>query len=92
MRPVAVIDIDGTISKVGDRLKYLQQTPKDWDNFYDACFDDEPIRETCDLVTALSLNCNIVFCTGRSERVRNKTEEWLDEFLPCFRVCVDNAT
>ena len=29
-----VVDIDGTISKVGDRIKCLEQSPKDWDSFY----------------------------------------------------------
>ena len=29
-----VVDIDGTLSKVGERLKYLQQDPPDWDRFY----------------------------------------------------------
>jgi hypothetical protein len=34
MQRTVVIDIDGTISYVGERLKYLQQEPKDWDSFY----------------------------------------------------------
>lgn len=42
---IVICDIDGTISRVGDRLKYLQQNPKDWDSFYNDCFNDEPIRE-----------------------------------------------
>ena len=38
-----LVDIDGTISKVGDRIKYLQQEPKNWDSFYEACDEDECI-------------------------------------------------
>lgn len=29
MKNTIVVDIDGTIAKVGDRLKYLQQEKKD---------------------------------------------------------------
>ena len=34
MSKIVVCDIDGTISKVGDRIKYLEQSPKDWDAGY----------------------------------------------------------
>ena len=49
MKRTVIVDIDGTISKVGDRLKFLKQTPKDWDSFYNDCFEDEPILEIIDL-------------------------------------------
>lgn len=80
MKNIVVVDIDGTISKIGDRLKYLQQEPKDWDSFYNDCFEDEPILEICQLVKSLSndeLGYNIIFCTGRRESVRNKTIDWI---------------
>ena len=44
-----IVDIDGTISRIGERLKYLIQSPKDWDSFYGDCFDDEPIIEIVNL-------------------------------------------
>ena len=31
MNRTVIIDIDGTISKVGERIKYLQSEPKDWE-------------------------------------------------------------
>lgn len=79
MKNIVVCDIDGTISKVGERLKYLQQEPKDWDSFYEDCFDDEPINEIIDLVHTLhtSEQYNIVFCTGRREQCRQKTRRWI---------------
>ena len=85
-------DIDGTISKVGERLKYLQQDPPDWDKFYEDCFEDAPIQPIIDIINALSLHgrnasgesYDLVFCTERRESVREKTKEWLfnnvDEF------------
>jgi hypothetical protein len=74
-----IVDIDGTISKVGDRLKYLKESPKDWDAFYDSCFDDEPINEIIDLVECLECDPKhiIVFCTGRRESCRPATELWI---------------
>lgn len=75
---IVVVDIDGTIAKVGDRLKYLQQDKKDLDSFYEHCDEDEPIKDMCRLVTDLyEMGCEIVFCTGRRESVREKTKEWL---------------
>ena len=75
---IVVVDIDGTIAKVGDRLKYLQQEKKDWDAFYEHCDEDEPIEDMCRLVKDFhDLGYQIVFCTGRRESVREKTQEWL---------------
>ena len=80
MKNIVIVDIDGTISKVGDRLKYLTDfNPPDWDSFYEACDEDEPIQEITNLVKVLSENYSIVFCTGRRESVRIKTDLWLIE-------------
>jgi hypothetical protein len=78
MKFIVIVDIDGTISKVGDRIKYLKQDPKDWESFYKDCFEDEPICETCNLVVDLmSGNYHVVFCTGRREQARERTVNWL---------------
>ena len=77
---IVVVDIDGTIAKVGDRLKYLQQEKKDWDAFYEHCDEDEPIWDICQLVSDMFvMGRDIVFCTGRRESVRQKTEDWINE-------------
>lgn len=77
---IVVVDIDGTIAKVGDRLKYLEQEKKDWDAFYEHCDEDESIDEMCQLVADLFvLGRDIVFCTGRRESVREKTSNWLTQ-------------
>jgi hypothetical protein len=79
---IIIVDIDGTVSKVGNRLKYLQQSPKDWDSFYEACNEDNPIESICNLIKGLDthpyVSYELVFCTGRRESVREKTEEWID--------------
>lgn len=76
-RRIVVVDIDGTISQIGDRIKYLQQEPKDWDAFYRDIFDDKPIPEMVLLVKALSMHYRIVFCSGRREQCREKTMNWM---------------
>ena len=80
MKKIVIVDIDGTISKVGERLKYLTQEPKDWDSFYNDCFEDEPIIEMVDLVYDLYLQrYQLVFCTGRRESCREKTINWFNK-------------
>jgi uncharacterized HAD superfamily protein len=82
MKKIVIVDIDGTISKVGERLKYLNHEPKDWDSFYADCFEDEPIIEIVDLVYDLYLQrYQIVFCTGRRESCREKTINWFNKYF-----------
>ena len=82
MKRIVIVDIDGTISKVGERLKYLNQDPKDWDSFYNDCFEDEPIIEMVDLVYDLYLQrYQLVFCTGRRESCREKTINWFNKYF-----------
>lgn len=78
-----IVDIDGTISKVGDRLKYLKMSPPDWDSFYASSFDDEPIIDIIDLVVCLfNKGHKIVFCTGRRESCKYDTIEWIKKYFP----------
>lgn len=80
MKKIVIVDIDGTIAKVGERAKYLQQPKPDWDAFYNSCFDDEPIIEIVDLVYNLYLQrYSIVFCTGRRESCREQTIAWFNK-------------
>lgn len=82
MNRTVIVDIDGTISKVGERIKYLQSEPKDWDSFYNDSFEDEPILKMVDLVYDLYLQrYKIVFCTGRRESCREKTLNWFNKYF-----------
>lgn len=82
MKNIIIVDIDGTISKIGDRLKYLQQEKKDWDSFYEHCDEDEPIKDIIQLVEDMYDACyTIIFCTGRRESVRTKTMRWIEDNL-----------
>jgi len=78
MKDIVLVDVDGTIAELGDRLRFIKQVDPDWDAFYEHCFEDEPIDNMIDLVSALIIaGYNIVFCTGRRECVREQTEKWL---------------
>ncbi len=85
MEKIIIVDIDGTISKPGDRLKYLQQDKPNWDAFYEACFEDEPIQEIVEMVDTLAATYQIVFCTGRKESVGEKTIEWVNKYFKNLR-------
>jgi acid phosphatase class B len=76
---IIVVDIDGTIAKVSEeRFAFLQQERKDWDKFYEMCFQDEPIQEIIDLVKMYyNYGYYVVFCTSRRESIREITNEWL---------------
>jgi len=73
---IIVFDLDGTLSIVGDRLKYLKQN--DWDSFYEACGEDEINKEIADIFKILQkTDHKIKIVTGRRESVRKKTLDWL---------------
>lgn len=78
MRDIVIVDIDGTISKLGDRLNDLKKG--DWETFYSRCVEDEPYRDIISLVEMLSQQYEIIFCTGRVERVRRETFNWINEY------------
>ena len=80
---VYIVDIDGTLANISHRLHFIQREPKDWDGFFDACVDDAPIQDVIDVVKALTLAglyddaTRVIYLTGRPERVRSKTINWL---------------
>lgn len=80
MKMNVIIDIDGTCSNAEHR-KYLidgSQKPKNWDEFYDRCHEDQPHDDIKDLVWMLAKQYfKVHYLTGRVERVRGKTLDWL---------------
>jgi predicted secreted acid phosphatase len=77
-RPIAVIDLDGVVSDVRHRLHFLQSRPKDWDQFFAAARSDPAHPEGLELVRSLAVDHEIVFVTGRPDRLRRATLEWLE--------------
>lgn len=75
-----LFDIDGTLADLTHRLHHIQKEPKDWNGFFEGCADDAPIYHIIRLAEALSFTDDIVFVSGRSDRVRQPTELWLERY------------
>ena len=81
---IVIFDIDGTLSIVGDRLKYLQLIPPDWDAFYNACGMDTCNEAVWAIYRAMSEKYAIRFVTGRRESCRSDTLKWMkDNLIRC---------
>lgn len=76
-RPLAIVDIDGVVADVRHRLRHVQRRPKDWEAFFEEATLDPPHDEGVTLVRRLADDHEIVYLTGRPERLRDDTEEWL---------------
>lgn len=78
-----LVDIDGTLSDASNRAKtYLGGEKPNWDGFYAACGEDEPIQRVIGIIKALSRAYDIVLCTGRRKSCEAATREWLSRYAP----------
>ncbi|WP_026249051.1 nucleotidase [Streptomyces sp. LaPpAH-108] len=76
-RPVAVFDLDNTLAATAHRQHFLERRPRDWDGFFAAAPGDPPLAEGIELVHRSARDCEIVYLTGRPERCRADTVDWL---------------
>ncbi|MFF5013067.1 hypothetical protein [Streptomyces sp. NPDC001165] len=82
-RPVAVFDLDNTLADTAHRQHFLQARPRNWAGFFAAASQDPPLAEGVTLVLEQARECEIVYLTGRPERCRRDTLDWLaDQALP----------
>jgi len=77
---MVIFDIDGTLADARHRLHHIQKKPKDWDAFFDAMGDDEPRWDVVDVAAmyAKKRKMHIALLTGRPEKYRDITEQWLE--------------
>lgn len=74
----AVFDIDGTLANVKHRLHFLRCRPKNWDAFFDLAHRDTPIEQGRSKIhEAIEAGLTVVYLTGRPEKTRQATVEWL---------------
>ncbi|MCZ4119200.1 phosphatase domain-containing protein [Streptomyces sp. H39-S7] len=86
-RPLAVFDLDGTLADTRHRLIHLERRPKDWAAFFAGAVDDAPLAEGVALALETAVACDIEYVTGRPERCRRDTVEWLERHgLPAGKV------
>jgi uncharacterized HAD superfamily protein len=74
---IVVIDIDGVLADVRHRLHYLSSQPKDWASFFATARDDAPLEAGIKLAALAANDHRIVYLTGRPERIRRDTAQWL---------------
>lgn len=76
IKQFVIVDLDGTIADCGHRLHHAQA--KEWDEFQNAADQDPVLVDIADLVRELSRSSYIIILTGRNERYRHKTIQWLE--------------
>lgn len=72
-----IFDIDGTLSDPSHRLNFALM--KEWDKFNEEAQNDPVIVKMADLMRILSLSTDIILLTGRNEKYRYVTQEWLSD-------------
>ncbi|GHA87551.1 hypothetical protein ACIQRS_13740 [Streptomyces termitum] len=76
-RPLAVFDLDNTLASTAHRQHFLEGSPRDWDGFFAAAPADPPLAEGVALCRSAAEECEVVYLTGRPERCRRDTLDWL---------------
>ncbi|MFM9596296.1 hypothetical protein ACKI1J_03930 [Streptomyces scabiei] len=76
-RPLAVFDLDNTLADTAHRQRFLERKPRDWNAFFAAAPQDPPLAEGVALARASARECEVLYLTGRPERCRRDTVDWL---------------
>lgn len=92
MKQYVICDIDGTIADNTHRAHLLKDIVESdlhrsaedmkndrWTQFYDLCDKDTPYLDMRSIVKRVAAQSNIIYLTGRVERIRQKTADWLWE-------------
>lgn len=87
MRPLAVFDIDGVLADVAHRLHYVADRPRRWAQFFAEADRDGLLAVGAARLAELEPGHEIRYLTGRPERLRAVTEDWLARHgLPAARL------
>jgi hypothetical protein len=76
-RSYIVVDLDGTIADVSHRVHLAQA--KLWDEFNALAPEDGLWGSTMSIIPRLSLAYSCIIVTGREEKWRVQTEQWLKD-------------
>ncbi|WP_369393783.1 hypothetical protein AB5J72_44190 [Streptomyces sp. CG1] len=76
-RPLAVFDLDNTLADTGHRQHFLEARPRNWAGFFAAAPADPSLAEGVALAVESARECEVVYLTGRPERCRRDTLDWL---------------
>jgi hypothetical protein len=75
---LVIFDIDGTLADISERVHHVRKKPKNWKAFNAGMAQDKAIHSMvrlCNILYAAGLR--IVLCSGRNEKNRPETVEWL---------------
>lgn len=72
-----MFDLDNTLADTAHRQHFLETRPRNWDAFFAAAPQDPPIPQGVALAVRSAEECEVVYLTGRPERCRRDTLEWL---------------
>ncbi|HSJ87407.1 MAG TPA: HAD family acid phosphatase [Anaerolineales bacterium] len=75
---IVIFDIDGTLADISERIHHIKRKPKNWNAFNAGMAQDKAIHSMlrlCNILYASGLQ--IILCSGRNERNRPETVEWL---------------
>jgi hypothetical protein len=78
---VAIFDIDGTISDTSWRVHLVREKPRNYDLFHAGIEKDLPIIPTILFLEDTSEHSHIFFVTGRPEKCRDMTIDWLNKYI-----------
>ena len=77
---VAVFDIDGVLADVRHRLHHIESGRRDWDGFFDSASQDPALADGFQAAReAVESGLTLVYLTGRPERCRLGTIQWVSE-------------
>lgn len=76
---LVVFDIDGTLANIEHRLDYVRSKPKNWKAFDAGIPNDKVNEQVKEVFTSMMFRNDIVLASGRNERSRKATEDWLWE-------------
>jgi hypothetical protein len=79
---IVIFDLDDTLALTEHRQHFLEQQPKNWKAFNNACIDDKPNIPIIQIYQALYISVwhKVYIFTGRSEDVKPQTIEWLIKY------------
>ena len=75
---IVVFDIDGVVADVRHRVHFVERRPRDWERFFAGAAADPVSREGADWARKAAAEHELVWLTGRPERLRAVTAHWLE--------------
>jgi FMN phosphatase YigB (HAD superfamily) len=77
---LVIFDIDGTLADISERIHHIKRKPKNWNAFNAGMAQDKAIHSMVRLCNILyASGIHIILCSGRNERNRPETVEWLNK-------------